>query len=206
MIQANSGSVAPADQDYALVPTASAPLYVRILGDAWSQIAEPIRRVHSSGSTLRASGCLRVEHGSNGLSRALARLLRLPRPAPAAETRLTVTSGPDGEQWRREFDGRRFETRQSEAGALLLAERFGVLEFRFRLDTSCGDLRYVQREVAIIFGPVRWRLPAVCSPRVEARESPATPTSIRIAVRAGLPGVGLLIAYDGVVHIEDPYA
>ena len=195
-----------ADQDYGPVATTIAPLYARIIGEAWSQIAEPIRRVHSSGSTLRASGCLRVEHGSNGPARALARLLRLPRPAPSAETQLTVTSGPDGEQWRREFDGRRFETRQYEARGLQLAARFGVLEFRFCLDTSCGDLRYVQRAVAIVFGPVRWRMPAACAPRVEAWESPAGPTSLRIAVRVELPGLGQLIAYDGVVHIEDPYA
>jgi hypothetical protein len=190
----------------AVVMTANGALYVRIIGEAWSQMAEPIRRVHSGESPLRVSGRLRVEHGSHALARALARLLRLPRAAAAAETQLTVTAGPDGDQWQRAFDGRRFETRQYEAGALELAERFGVLEFRFRLDTSCGELRYVQREVAIVFGPVRWRMPAACAPRVEALESPAGPTSMRIAVRVEIPGVGQLIGYDGVVHIEDPYA
>ena len=181
----------------------SAPLYMRIIGDSWTQIAEPIRRVHASRSIVRASGRLRVEDGRHFLARVLARILRLPRPAAVAETRLTVTAGPDGELWQRPFNGRHFKTRQYESNAFELAERFGVLEFRFRLDTSGGNLLYVQREASVMFGPIRLRIPAPLAPRVEAREDPAGPTRIKVAVRVVLPGVGQLIAYDGFVDIED---
>ena len=91
------------------VMTGSAPLYVRVIGDSWAQIAEPIRRVHGSHAIVRASGHLRVEDGRHVLARVLARILRLPRPTAAAETQLMVTAGPDGEHWQRTFNGRHFE-------------------------------------------------------------------------------------------------
>ena len=47
-----------------------------------------------------------------------------------------------GEQWRRTFDDRRLDTRQYVAGNGDLAERFGLLEFRFRLAASDGSLIY----------------------------------------------------------------
>jgi hypothetical protein len=179
------------------------PLYVRVIGDAWAQVAEPIRRVHASHSIIRASGRLRVEDGRHFLARMLARMLRLPRPTAAAETHLTVTAGPEGEHWQRTFNGRRLKTRQYESNTFELAEQFGVLEFRFRLDASGGNLLYVQQEAAVLFGPVRLRIPAAWAPRVEAREDPAGPTRIKVAVRVALPGIGQLIAYDGFVDIED---
>ena len=181
----------------------NSPLYVRVIGDAWTQIAEPIRRVHASHSISRASGRLRVEDGRHFLARMLARMLRLPRPTAEAETELMVTVGPECEHWQRTFNGRHLKTRQYESNTSELAEQFGVLEFRFRLDASGGNLLYVQREAAVLFGPVRLRIPAAWAPRVEAREDPAGPTRIKVAVRVVLPGIGQLIAYDGFVDIED---
>lgn len=181
----------------------SAPLYERVIGDSWTQVAEPIRRVHASRSIVRASGRLRVEDGPHFLARVLARIIRLPRPTAAAETQLIVTAGPAGEQWQRTFNGRRVKTRQYESNACELAERFGVLEFRFRLDASGGNLLYVQREASVFLGPIRLRIPALWAPRVEAREDAEGPTRIKVAVRVVLPGVGQLIAYDGFVDIED---
>ena len=179
-----------------------APLYVRVVGDQWAQVADPIRCVHTRRSILRASGRLRVEHGPHFVARIVARLLRLPRPTAAADTQLVVTSRPDGEHWRRTFDGRRFDTWQYESNAFELAERYGVLEFRFRLDASAGSLLYVQRGASLSFGPVRVRIPARWAPRVEAREDPAGQARLKVSVRVVVPGVGQLIAYEGIVDIE----
>jgi hypothetical protein len=185
------------------VMTGRAPLYVRVMGDHWPQIAEPIRRVHDSDSIVCASGRLRVEDGHHVLARMLARILRLPRPTAAAETQLMVIADSDGEVWQRTFNGRRFKTRQYQSNPSELAERFGVLEFRFRLDASGGNLLYVQRDASVVFGPIRLRIPGPWAPRVEAREAPAGPTRIKVAVRVVVPAVGQLIAYDGFVDIEE---
>lgn len=178
-------------------------LYMQVMGESWIQIAEPVRCAHETDSILRAHGHVRVERGHHYFSRVLGRLLRLPHPTAAADTRLTVTSRAGGERWERRFNGRRLETWQYQSNAGELAERFGVLEFRFRLDAACGSLLYVQREAALRCGSLRLRIPGAWAPRVEAREDPAGSKRIKVDVRVFLPGVGPLISYAGIVHVED---
>ena len=62
---------------------------------------------------------------------------------------------------------------RTEAGGSELAERIGVLEFRFRLEAVAGSLVFRQREAALLWGSVRLPLPASCVPRVDAREDAA---------------------------------
>jgi len=132
--------------------------------------------------------------------------LRLPRANDAAETRLVVTSAADGEQWLRTFDDRCLETRQYQAGDFELAERLGVLEFRFRLEASEGSLLFRQLEAAFLYRSVRLRLPAAWAPRVEAREDPAGAHQIRVHVRVVLPAIGPVLTYDGTIDIEETRA
>ena len=181
-------------------------LYARLLGSSWLRVAESIRSAHASESTIRARGRLRVAHGRSHFARFLARLLRLPRASDAAETRLVVTSSADGERWLRTFDDRRFDTRQYQAGDCELAERIGVLEFRFRLEASEGSLLFRQLEAAFLCGPVRLRLPARWAPNVEAREDPAGAHQIYVHVCVALPALGPVLTYDGTIDIEDPCA
>ena len=193
-------------------------LYARLLGSSWLQLAEPVRFVHSRETTARAHGRLRIQHGRSLAARILARLLRLPRPADAAETRLVVTSHAGGERWLRTFADRRLDTRQyragrpgaggpgaggPETGEGELAERIGLLEFRFRLEASQGSLVFRQVGAALLLGSLRLRLPAASAPRVDAREDPAGARQIRIHVRVALPAVGALLTYEGTMNIED---
>jgi len=170
------------------------------MGASWTQVADPVRALHATG--VRARGRFRIEHGRTRTTRLLARMLRLPRPAAAAEIRLIVTTGPGVEHWLRTFDGRRLETHQYEAGEFELAERFGLLEFRFHLLASDGSLLYLQREAAFRFGSVRLRVPSSWAPRIQAREDPAGPERVSVHVRVSLPGLGPLITYDGFVDVE----
>jgi len=178
------------------------PLYARLLGASWMQLAEPVRFVHSTESTVRARGRLRIAHGRGPLARVIAGLLRLPRASDAAETRLVVTSRADGEDWHRTFDDRCLDTRQYQADERDLAERIGVLEFRFRLDASEGSLLFRQVEAALVLGSVRVRLPAACAPRVDAREDPAGARRIRVHVHVTLPPLGSVLTYDGPIDLE----
>ena len=178
-------------------------LYARLLGASWLQLAEPVRFVHATPPTVHARGRLRIEHGRSHLARFLARLLRLPRASEAADTRLVITPRADGEQWRRTFDDRRLDTRQYQAGAGELAERFGVLEFRFRLEVSEGSLLFRQVEAAFLLGSVRLPLPATWAPMIDAREDPAGARQIHVHVRVALPALGPVLTYDGTIDIED---
>ena len=178
-------------------------LYARLLGSSWAALAEPVRLAHASGSSVCSRGRLRIAHGDSRAVRVLARLLRLPRAHDAAETRLTITPRGKEEQWLRTFDDRRLDTRQYEAGDGQLAERFGLLEFRFRLEVSDGRLLYRQIEAALMFGSVRLRLPAVCAPRVDASEEAAGARQVRVRVRVAMPVLGPMLTYDGTIHIEE---
>ena len=185
---------------------ANAPLYARILGASWFRVAEPVRVAHATESIVRARGLLRISHGHGRTARFLARVLRLPRASDAADTRLVVTPRAGGEDWHRTFDGRRLDTRQYEAAAGVLAERIGILEFRFQIEASDGSILFRQVEVALVCGPLRIPLPAACAPTIAAREEPAGAQRVRIHVRVVLPAVGPLITYDGTVDFEEARA
>ena len=169
-------------------------------------LAEPVRCTHAGEARVEGHGHLRVEHGGNPLARFLARVLRLPHPAAAAETHLIVTINADGERWHRTIGQQVFETRQYDTGTGELAERFGVLEMRFRLHETDGSLILRQVGAALRLGSVRLWLPGICSPTVEAREDPAGVRRIHVAVRVVAPLVGLVIAYEGTIEIEEPRA
>src|SRR5262245_33565416 len=174
-------------------------LYTRLLGPSWPQLADPVRVIHGSGPTVRARGRLRITNGSSQLARLVARVLCLPRACDASETRLVITSGADGETWRRCFGDRRLDTRQYQAGASELAERIGILEFRFRLEVMDGSLLFRQLEAALLCGSVRLRLPASCVPRIAAREDAAGERRISVRVSVVFPMVGPILGYEGTV-------
>lgn len=185
-----------------------APLYARVLGDGWSRLAAPIRRAHATQAIVRAHGVFRIEHGGHPVARVLARLLRLPRAGGAIDTRLTVTVEGDGERWERTFATSRVETQQyaGQASESELLERFGLLEFRFQLDTLEGNLRYRQREATLRWRAVRVRIPRPLAPRVEACERPAGPRRVKAHVQIALPVIGPLMVYEGIIEIEETRA
>jgi hypothetical protein len=182
------------------------PLYPRLLGAAWPGVAEPIRFAHRDETTVRARGHLRISYGPGRIARLLARVMRLPRATDAADTRLTVTSRADGEQWLRTFDGRRLHTRQYEAGECVLAERVGLLEFRFRVEPSNGSLLFRQLEAALVVGSLRVRVPGAWAPTVEAREESAGARRTYVHVRVVLPALGPLLTYEGNIDYEESRA
>ena len=182
---------------------ASRALYVRLLGSSWQTLAEPLRLVHATTATVRASGCLRISHGRSRLARLLVRLLRLPRAGDAVETRLLLAPCAGGVQWLRTFDDRRLDTWQYEAGERELAERIGVLEFRFRLEAADGSLRFQQVGAAVRLGFVRLQVPGAWAPRIDAREDPAGARQLFVQVRVTLPALGPVLTYDGTIEIQD---
>ena len=182
--------------------TAPAPLYVRVMGDASNEIAEPLRSLHATHSIRRAHGQLCIERGHRSIARLLAWMLRLPRANTTAAIELTITPRAASEYWERTFDGRRLDTVQYESRESGLAEHFGLVEFRFDLRATGGSLVYVQRE-AFLRWPVRLRIPARWAPRVDAREDPAGPTRFRVEVHVVVPAIGELISYVGTIEVVE---
>ena len=182
----------------------TAPLYLRVMENGWSQLAGPLHRMHGAGGILRARGRLRVEHGRHVVARLAAWLFRLPASSADTDTRLVITPEEDGEHWLRTFDGRRLETRQQRSNPSEIVERFGMLELRFHMDVSPGGgLVYVQRAAVFVLGRVRVSLPLLIAPRVSAREEPDGPDRVTVVVSVTLPLVGMLITYDGFMAVEE---
>ena len=153
---------------------------------------------------MRARGCFRVERGRSAVARLLQGILRMPAASPRADVRLVVTRDGDRELWSRWFDGKKLVTVESALPGGLLAERFGVLEVRTRLQVEAGDLVYTQVGAALRLGPVAIPLPAWLAPRVTGRESPdpeGSGTRVQVAVAA--PFAGLLVRYEGAVEVEE---
>jgi hypothetical protein len=181
-------------------------LYARVMGQSWETLAEPVRRAHQTREEVRAQGYMRIEHGRNLVARALIVLLRLPRASDGAPARLVVTPRDGREEWRRTLNGRSLRTEQYQRTVHTLAERYGLLEFRFRLAARDGALVYRQREASLLFGPLRLPIPSLLAPQIDARETAAPASGIDFSVRVDLPWFGLLMAYSGTIFVEDARA
>jgi hypothetical protein len=179
-------------------------LYERLLGDAWREVDEPVRRLHERGSGPCGEGRFKVRRG-NFIARSLARLLRLPARGEGVRVRLSVTHTEDGkaERWHRTFEGRSFDTLQREGEGRMLAERAGPFELLFELSEESGALVYRQARAALRVGPLRVPLPRVLAPRVEARERGADDgRSVEVYVSSSAPFVGLMLTYEGRLRME----
>jgi len=180
----------------------STPLYAKLLGGAWSQLAEPIRAFHAKTPT-QARGRMRLVNGGGVPARALNWLLRLPAASESADVRLHVDRERDGERWCRTFNGARVTTWQRAGAANLLVERFGFFEIQFQLVSENGALRYRQTDASMRIGALRLRLPAAIAPAVEGCERPCGPACIDVQVSVSWPPAGLILAYDGAIHFEN---
>jgi hypothetical protein len=181
-------------------------LYPRLFGVVWSEIDTALQRMHCNGEPVRASGVFRVIHGTSLGAKLLPLLWRLPPANAAAQVELTVRPDGESETWLRLFDGKPVATVQSESGSGELAERFGAIEFRFRLSFADHTIHYRQvgailRLALPIFPEIR--LPRWASPHVAAWETAgASETETRVRVEVSAPLAGLLFSYEGKLGRE----
>jgi hypothetical protein len=167
------------------------PLYARVLGERFHALAPTLRRMHAPLRDGGAAGLARVERGRQPLARLVAALFRFPRAGEAVPVHVSFSEGPEGEAWTRDFDGRRFSSRLSQRGDLLV-ERFGALRFGFRLPVRDGGLEMVMARWWL--GPVP--LPLALAPKSLAREWEAE-GRFHFDVPISLPLIGLVVRYTG---------
>jgi hypothetical protein len=175
-------------------------LYERLLGSAWLELANCIQRLHATLSPTQIHGQFSVAHGQNLVSRTLARVLRLPPESASTNILLTVDRKGDAEIWTRRFGQSVVVTRQSAEADDVLCERFGLMDFRFKLNVEKGHLVYRQTAASLRVGPCSFGLPRWLSPVIRAVEKPCNnPDSVEVSVEVTLPLSGLLLAYHGIM-------
>ncbi|HEV7519392.1 MAG TPA: DUF4166 domain-containing protein, partial [Thermoanaerobaculia bacterium] len=174
-------------------------LYPSLLGAAWNDLPEPVRRGHDTSHPLCYCGALSVRGGRSAAARLVAALLRLPRPGEGVPVRLVVTPEVDGCCWRRTFGARTLVTRQCCRGGQLV-ERFGILDLCFVPLVKERRLRYRQTAAALRVGRLRLPLPRPLMPVVAADAWVAEGESeMRIEIRITAPLVGIVLEYGGAV-------
>ena len=183
--------------------TETISLYEMLLGELWSNVASAVQRAHPRELPIERIGSFDITHGCGFLARFLGRFSKLPAAGRAVPTRLSVERKGGGEIWRRKFATFPLESKQHVPRAGILVERFGTIEFRFKVQAMDGGIVFRQTRAAICVGRCRLPLPAWLGPRVDAQEMPGeTENQTRVRVTVRLPIVGLLIDYQG--RIEQP--
>ena len=108
------------------------------------------------GKRLSFQGVFAVERGRGVLAKLLGGLMRLPLAGDAVVVQLDVVPEGKGERWIRRFDSRKLETYVSDHGSGLWSERFGPLEFWFRME-KIGEDGIRHRQVSL---PPKSELPS----------------------------------------------
>jgi hypothetical protein len=174
-------------------PPAGAPLYRRLLGQAWDDLPAAVRAMHDG--VPRAQGASSVERGDNPLARLACRIMGFPPAAMEAEVRVRFDAEGGGERWSRSFNGHGFSSLQYEGAgksAQLLCERFGPLVFALALVREEERLRLVLRRWSAFGVP----LPLWLAPRVDSYESEEAGV-FRFHVELSHPLAGLIVRYRG---------
>jgi len=172
-----------------------APLYARILGNAWDDLPVEIRAMHNIDRVSLAEGLASVERGKNVLARLAAWIAGF--PGAAADTPVTVRfEVVDGaEIWTRTFGDDSFSSRQFAGRGRwdrLLCEQFGPLTFAMAMVRDGARLALVLRGWSV-FGV---RLPPWLCPRSEAYET-VEDGRFRFHVEIGHKLIGPIVRYRG---------
>lgn len=162
------------------------------------RLAPAVSRLQLGQRPFRARGRFHVRHGRSPLVRVISRIVGLPREGRDVPFSLEITRQAQHDVWVRRFDGRRLRTLERR-GVWPPIERFGLLEFVYEAD---ADERLTMRSISVRLrlGPVAVPLPHVLAPRDFASVEARGERAVHVSVRAELPFLGLLIAYEGDIE------
>lgn len=167
-------------------------MFRRIAGSAFDAMPETLQHFHGGPDIRTSAGRCRVEVGGSPVARFLVWLLSLPYATDEAPITVTLRREADREVWIREIGGRRFQSVMHRTNSNLLSETIGPVRFFFRLDTSTEGFSLYLTRCRVLGVP----LPRALLPVVAAREV-SNGSGIAFDISAGLPLVGLIVAYRG---------
>jgi hypothetical protein len=174
---------------------AQAPLYVKVLGEAFDRLPPQLRRLHRLDGPQIWSGTSHIIRGKGVPARIIASLFGFPDTADSLPVRVTLTPTADGELWERDFGGKRFSSRQSLGTGRndrLICERFGPVTVALALVVRGDELYLIPRRWSLLGLPLpAWLLPGGDSFEAESGGR----FHFNVTIRA--PLIGLIVAYRG---------
>ncbi|KJV28086.1 SDR family oxidoreductase [Luteibacter yeojuensis] len=181
---------------------AGAPLYRRILADAYDTLPTRLRELHGTSSRRQWQGRARVEHGHGLLAKLVRAVVGFPKAGENVPVSVAFTPQGDGELWTRTFDGRSFSSVQYEGegkDARLLVERFGVATFSLALVRDGDKLLLVPRRWSLFGLP----MPPFLLPRGVSFEHEED-GRFHFDVEIAMPIVGRIVHYQGSLAPSPP--
>jgi hypothetical protein len=178
-------------------PQPTAPLYERILGKTWAQLAPEIRQLHSVTATSSFAGRCTVDRGRSPIAWLIAMIIGFPEAGADQSISVQLTREGDGERWVRTSGARTFSSVQTPGrGRLewLVRERFGPVSVDMALVVDGQTLHYIIRGWAL-FGI---SMPLFLGPRSTAVES-AKDGQFGFDVTVSHPLTGLIVRYRGLL-------
>jgi hypothetical protein len=136
---------------------ASAPLYRRLLGEAYDGMPDPLRAMHDLRDRMTVEGRASVTRGKGLLARIAAALVGFPQADDDVPVRVDFTVENGVERWTRTFAGRSFHSTQEQGqgrSEWLMCERFGPLCAGMALVLEDGKLRLVVRRWSLFGIPL----------------------------------------------------
>jgi hypothetical protein len=172
-----------------------APLYARILGDAWHSLPETIRQLHDLHGSLVFEGRARVTRGTSLWARLAAAIIGFPKTDPDVAVRVELEAINGREIWTRTFGKDRFRSVQYAGegrSCHLLLEQFGALTFAMAPILADDRLSLTLRRWNFFGIP----LPMWLCPRSDSYET-VEDGRFRFHVDIQHPLTGPIVRYEG---------
>ncbi|MES2624450.1 MAG: DUF4166 domain-containing protein [Pseudomonadota bacterium] len=172
-----------------------APLYQRLLGDAWHKLPVQIREMHTLNGSKIVSGLADIERGTGFLAQRVANLFGFPAAGKEVPLSVNFSERRGQEHWLRYFGRRKMKSIQYEGkgnSRWLLNERFGLVTFGIALVVEGNKLKLVIRRWSVLGLP----LPLILAPRTRTFEYVAN-DCFNFDVEVSHPLLGLIVHYKG---------
>jgi saccharopine dehydrogenase-like NADP-dependent oxidoreductase len=173
-----------------------APLFRRLLGDAYDGLPPAIRQAHEVQGVLILEGKADAASPDHVLGALIARLFRLPRSGSDMPVRVEMRSEDDGsETWTRIYPGvtMRSNLRNADSRTHQVDEVLGPLSIRLQCKPTERGLQ-LETLGARLFG---CPLPDFLRPRSHASETVAADGQFHFDVPIALPLLGAIVHYKG---------
>lgn len=170
-------------------------IFPTLLRDTFARLPPTVQTLHRRPGKHRYAGAATIRRGRNWLARLCAFVTGMPPAMRGAPLSVDIDATPEGEQWTRNFDGRRMRSRMWRKHGRL-CERLGLVTFAFALTADETALCWRVERVSVlgVALPARWFR------GVYARESEQTGRYC-FEVAAALPLAGELVHYSGWLDV-----
>ncbi|WP_306142888.1 DUF4166 domain-containing protein [Roseibium sp. MMSF_3412] len=170
-------------------------LFHRALGARFDDLPQAVRDLHTITDEKRWQGRASVTRGKSGIGSLICRIVGFPPEAVDIPVSVTIERRGHTEVWCRDFGGNAFKSvlclRDTEQRGHI-TERFGVMAFDIDLQLEDGRLHFPVSRGRILGLP----MPRAVLPVSQASEF-ETDGHFHFDVQVSLPGVGVLVRYQG---------